>query len=195
MSVNLQKGDKVNLTKENNGLSSILIGLGWDAKKQNKGLFMLRKPHIDCDASALLLQNGRLVSKKDLVYFGNLNHSTDAVIHMGDNLTGTGDGDDEQIIVELNKLPECYDRIVIVVNVYEPVARKQHFGLINNVFIRLVDMNNEKEIYRYELTDDYTEKTSLIFGEFCKTDGEWIFNAIGQGTEDTALNELIKKYM
>lgn len=195
MSVNLRKGEQINLTKDNNELPSILIGLGWDAKQQSKGFFSLRKPPIDCDASVFLLQNSRLVSKKDLIYFGNLNHSTDAVIHMGDNLTGTGEGDDEQIVVELNKLPDYYDRIVIAVNVYEPVARKQHFGLIDNVFIRLVDMNTETEICRYNLTDDYMEKTALIFGEFCRINGEWIFRAIGQGTTDTELSELIKKYM
>ena len=135
------------------------------------------------------------MAKKDLVYFGNLRHSSGAVMHMGDNLTGAGDGDDEQIVVELNSLPECYDRIVIVVNIYESVARKQHFGLIKNAFIRLVDANKGTEMYKYNLTEDYSGKTAMIFGEVYRHNGEWKFSAVGQGTNDPGLGEMIKNYM
>ena len=195
MSISLQKGQKVSLSKDNAGLSKVVIGLGWDEVKQSRGLFAPKPQPIDCDASAILLQHGKLVGKKDLVYFGNLRHSSGAVQHMGDNLTGAGDGDDEQIVVELQKLPAEFDRIVIVVNIYESVARKQHFGLIKNAFIRLVDARTNSEMYKYNLTEDYTGKTAMIFGEVYRHDGEWKFSAIGQGTNDPGLGELIKKYM
>lgn len=195
MSISLQKGQKVSLSKDNAGLSKVVIGLGWDEVKQSRGLFAPKPQPIDCDASAILLQNGKLVGKKDLVYFGNLRHSSGAVQHMGDNLTGAGDGDDEQIVVELQKLPAEFDRIVIVVNIYESVARKQHFGLIKNAFIRLVDARTNSEMYKYNLTEDYTGKTAMIFGEVYRHDGEWKFSAVGQGTNDPGLGELIKKYM
>ena len=195
MSISLQKGQKVSLSKDNAGLSKVVIGLGWDEVKQSRGLFAPKPQPIDCDASAILLQNGKLVGKKDLVYFGNLRHSSGAVQHMGDNLTGAGDGDDEQIVVELQKLPAEYDRIIIVVNIYESVARKQHFGLIRNAFIRLVDAGTGTEMYRYNLTEDYSGKTAMIFGEVYRHDGEWEFTAVGQGTNDPGLSELIKRYM
>jgi len=195
MSISLQKGQKVSLSKENAGLSKLLIGLGWDEVKQSRGFFAPKPQPIDCDASAILLQNGKLMGKKDLVYFGNLRHSSGAIMHMGDNLTGAGDGDDEQIMVELNNLPDCYDRIVIVVNIYESVARKQHFGLIKNAFIRLVDANKGTEMYKYNLTEDYSGKTAMIFGEVYRHNGEWKFSAVGQGTNDPGLGEMIKNYM
>lgn len=195
MSISLQKGQKVSLSKENAGLSKLLIGLGWDEVKQSRGFFAPKPQPIDCDASAILLQNGKLMGKKDLVYFGNLKHSSGAVSHMGDNLTGAGDGDDEQIMVDLNSLPLCYDKIVIVVNIYESTARKQHFGLIKNAFIRLVDASKGVEMYKYNLTEDYSGRTAMIFGEVYRHEGEWKFSAIGQGTNDPGLGELIKKYM
>lgn len=195
MSISLQTGQKVSLSKDNEELSKIIIGLGWDELKRSRGFFAPRQLPVDCDASAIILQNGRLVSKKDLIYFGNLRHSSGAVMHMGDNLTGAGEGDDEQIIVELQKLPAEYDRIIIVVNIYESVARKQHFGLIRNAFIRLVDAGTGTEMYRYNLTEDYSGKTAMIFGEVYRHDGEWEFTAVGQGTNDPGLSELIKRYM
>ncbi len=195
MSISLQKGQKVSLSKENAGLSKLLVGLGWDEVKQSRGLFAPRPQPIDCDASAILLQNGKLLGKTDLVYFGNLRHKSGAVNHMGDNLTGAGDGDDEQIMIDLNALPMCYDRIVIVVNIYESIARKQHFGLIKNAFIRLVDAQKGNEMYKYNLTEDYSGKTAMIFGEIYRHNGEWKFSAVGQGTTDPGLGEMIKSYM
>lgn len=197
MSVSLQKGQKVNLSKENAGLTSIVIGLGWDEAPQSGGflggLFGKNKT-IDCDASAILLQNGKFVDKNDLVYFGNLVHKSNTVIHQGDNLTGEGDGDDEQIVIDLSRVPAQYDRIVIVVNIYEAVKKRQHFGMIRNAFIRLVDARNNREICKYSLTDDYSEMTAMIFGEVYRRNGEWKFSAIGQGTKDSGLSELCRRY-
>jgi stress response protein SCP2 len=194
MSVNLQKGQKVSLTKDNAGLSKIVIGLGWDEAKQKRGLFAPKPQPIDCDASAILLQNGKLAQKQDLVYFGNLTHKSGSVKHMGDNLTGAGDGDDEQIVVDLSQVPAEYDRIVIVVNIYQAVQRRQHFGMIQNAFCRLVDARNNTEMCRYNLTEDYSGMTAMIFGEVYRHNGEWKFNAIGQGTNDPGLGELANRY-
>lgn len=195
MSVSLQKGQKVSLSKESAGLSSVMAGLGWDEAQQGKGGLFSKKPRaIDCDASALLLKGGKLTKKDDIVYFGNLRHWTGTVTHMGDNLTGAGEGDDEQILVDLEKIPAEYDRIVMVVNIYEAVKRQQHFGLIRNAFIRLVDGRTNAELCRYNLTDDYSGMTALIFGEIYRHNGEWKFNAIGQGTNDPGLGELANRY-
>lgn len=196
MSVSLQKGQKVSLSKENAGLARIVVGLGWDEVKQSKGGFFSAKPQpIDCDASAILLRNGKFVHKDDLVYFGNLRHKSGTVQHMGDNLTGAGDGDDEQIMIDLAAIPAEYDRIVIVVNIYQAVQRKQHFGLIQNAFIRLVDARNNKEMCKYNLTENYSGMTAMIFGEVYRYNGEWKFSAIGQGTNDPGLGELTRRYL
>lgn len=194
MSISLQKGQKVSLSKDNAGLSNVMIGLGWDEVKRKGGLFSLKPQAVDCDASALLLQNGHLVDKKDIVFFGNLQHPSNTVRHMGDNLTGAGDGDDEQILVDLAGIPAQYDRIVLVVNIYQAVQRKQHFGMIQNAFIRLVDARNNTEMCRYNLTEDYSGMTAMIFGEVYRHNGEWKFNAIGQGTNDPGLGELVNRY-
>lgn len=196
MSVSLQKGQKVSLSKEHAGLSKMMVGLGWDEAQKAKGGFFAPKPKpIDCDASALLLKNGRLCDKSDIVYFGNLGHKTGAIQHMGDNLTGAGDGDDEQILVDLGRIPAEYDRIVIVVNIYQAVQRKQHFGMIQNAFIRLVDQRNNGEMCKYNLTDNYSGMTAMIFGEIYRHNGEWKFSAVGQGTTDPGLGELANRYV
>lgn len=194
MSISLQKGQKVSLSKDNAGLSRVLIGLGWDEVKRSRGLFSGKPQAIDCDASVLLLQGGKLMRKEDIVYFGNLRHDSGTVQHMGDNLTGAGEGDDEQIIVDLARIPQQYDKLVIVVNIYQAVQRKQHFGLIENAFCRLVDEGKNAEMCRYNLTDDYSGMTALIFGEVYRHNGEWKFNAIGQGTNDPGLGELANRY-
>lgn len=195
MSISLQKGQKVSLSKDNAGLGKILVGLGWDEAKQGKGGFFAQKPQaIDCDASAILLKSGKLVDMKDIVYFGNLRHKSGTVLHMGDNLTGAGDGDDEQIVIDLASVPEEYDKIVIVVNIYQAVKKNQHFGLIENAFIRLVDARNNNEMCKYNLTENYSGMTAMIFGEVYRYNGEWKFSAIGQGTNDPGLLELSKRY-
>lgn len=195
MSVNLQKGQKVSLSKDNAGLSKVLIGLGWDEAKRSRGGFFAPKPQpIDCDASVLMLQGGKLWDKSDIVYFGNLSHKSGTVQHMGDNLTGAGDGDDEQIVVELDRVPAEYDRIVLVVNIYQADKRKQHFGMIQNAFIRIVDSRNNQELCKYNLSDNYDGMTAMIFGEVYRHNGEWKFNAIGSGTQDIQLGQLANRF-
>lgn len=201
MSISLQKGQKVSLSKDNAGLSRIIVGLGWDEVQQSSGggflgsLFSSPPPAIDCDASAIMLRNGRLVDNADVVFFGNLNHRSKSVSHQGDNLTGAGEGDDEQIIIDLAKVPQEYDKIVIVVNIYQAVQRKQHFGMIQNAFIRLVDARNNNEMCKYNLTENYSGMTAMIFGEVYRHNGEWKFSAIGQGTADPGLGELTRRYI
>ena len=200
MSVSLQKGQKVSLSKDNAGLAHVIVGLGWDEVQKPSGgflksMFSSEPQAIDSDASAILLKNGKLVHKDDLVYFGNLRHPSGTVIHQGDNLTGAGEGDDEQIVIDLSKVPQDYDRIVIVVTIYQAVKRRQNFGMIENAFIRLVDARNNNEMCKYNLTDNYSGMTAMIFGEVYRHNGEWKFNAIGQGTSDPGLNELIRRYM
>lgn len=194
MSISLKKGQKVSLSKDHAGLSRVVVGLGWDEVKRKGGFFAPKPQAIDCDASALLLKSGRLTDTSDIVYFGNLRHKTGTVQHMGDNLTGAGDGDDEQIVVDLSRVPQQYDRIVIVVNIYQAVQRKQHFGMIQNAFCRLVDERNNREMCQYNLTEDYSGMTAMIFGEVYRHNGEWKFNAIGQGTTDTGIGELAGRY-
>ncbi|MDO5797872.1 MAG: TerD family protein [Eubacteriales bacterium] len=196
MSISLQKGQKVSLSKESKGLSNVLVGLGWDATEQRSGLFGLFKAaDIDCDATAILLKNGKFTDKNDVVYFGNLVHKSGTVRHMGDNLTGEGDGDDEQILIELSRIPQEYDKIVIVVNIYSAVQRKQHFGMIQNAFIRIVDGGTNKEMCKYNLTENYSGMTAMIFGEIYRHNGEWKFGAIGQGTKDTSISDLCRRYV
>ena len=194
MSISLQKGQKVSLTKENAGLSQLLVGLGWDAAEQKRGFFGLKKSaDIDCDATAILLKDGRFRDNSDVVYFGNLSHKSGAVIHLGDNLTGEGEGDDEQIIIDLAKIPKEYDKIMIVVNIYSAVQRKQHFGMIHNAFIRIVDGKTNKELCKYDLTEEYPGMLAMIFGEIYRHNGEWKFSAVGSGFEG-GLEALCRSY-
>ena len=206
MSVSLQKGQKVNLSKDNAGLAKVIVGLGWDEAKPSGGggggffatLFgggaATTHQAIDCDASAIMLKNGKFVDRTDLVYFGNLKHKSGTVNHMGENLTGEGEGDDEQIVIDLSRVPAEYDKIVIVVNIYQAVQRKQHFGMIENAFIRLVDARNNKEMCKYNLTENYSGMTAMIFGEIYRHNGEWKFNAMGNGTTDPGIGELCRRF-
>ena len=189
MPINLSKGQKVDLTKGNPGLTKIMVGLGWDVNAFDSG------SAFDLDAAAFLLgASGKCPTERDFIFYGNLKHSTGAVEHMGDNLTGAGDGDDEQILVELPKLGNAYSKIVFVVNIYQAMQRKQHFGMIKNAFIRLVDAEKGVELCRYNLSENYDGKTAMIFGEIYLYNGEWKFNAIGEPTNDNGISELAARY-
>jgi len=199
MSINLQKGQKIDLTKGGGGLSAVMVGLGWDEVEQKRGFFAPKPQSIDCDASVILCgPDGKVVSREvnqSVVYFGNLRHSSGAIIHQGDNLTGAGDGDDEQIMVNLSAVPAGIDKLVFVVNIYDAKVKGQHFGLIQNAFIRLVDMNNGSEICRFNLSENYNGMTGLVVGEIYRRNGEWKFNAIGQPVQEASrLDSLIALY-
>lgn len=200
MGINLVKGQKINLSKDNAGLSKILVGLGWDeAGKKSSGilgsLFGSKQASIDCDASVLMLdQNGKLGKKENLIYFGNLKSKDQSVIHQGDNLTGEGEGDDEQIFVDLNNVPAHISKLVFVVNIYDCVKKRQHFGMIKNAFIRVVNVSGNIELLKYNLSDNYSDKTALIAGEIYRHGSEWKFNAIGEASNDTSLGQIVNKY-
>lgn len=202
MTVNLQKGQKVDLTKGKSGLTKLMVGLGWDeAKKPSSGGFLSGlfggggNHNIDCDASVLMLgADGKLSSKQNIVYFGNLTSPCGSVKHMGDNLTGAGDGDDEQIFVDISKVPANIHKLLFVVNIYDCVKRKQDFGQIQNAFIRVVDHSRNQELIKFNLSENYSGLTALVVGEVYRYNNEWKFAAIGEGTKDTGLGELIKRY-
>lgn len=173
--VSLVKGQKVDLTKGNAGLKKILVGLGWDTNKYDGDDF-------DLDASAFLLdKNEKVTTDKDFVFFNNLVHPSGAVKHMGDNLTGSGDGDDEQIIVDLAKIPENVEKIAFTVTIYEADSRMQNFGMVSNAYIRMCNEETDEEMIRYDLGEDYSTETSMVLGELYRHNGEWKFNAIGAG--------------
>lgn len=176
MPVSLQKGQKVSLTKGNPGLKNVVVGLGWDVNAFDTG------GDFDLDAAAFLLTDTGKVSKsEDFVFYGNLAHPSGSVTHQGDNLTGVGDGDDEQIKIDLSKVPENVTKIAFTVTIYEPEKRKQNFGQINNAFIRIYNEENGEEMLRYDLGEDFSIETAAVFGELYKNGGEWKFNAIGSG--------------
>ena len=174
--INLFKGQKVNLTKDNPGLSKILVGLGWDINKYDGG------SAFDLDAEAFLTgSNGKVTDDSDFVFYGNLQHSSGAVQHMGDNRTGIGEGDDEQIRIDLSKIPAGIEKIAFTVTIYDAEARKQNFGQVSNAFIRIYDEANGKELIRYDLGEDFSVETAVVVGELYRQGAEWKFNAVGSG--------------
>ena len=178
MAISLQKGANVNLTKSAPGLTKALLGLGWDARSTDGAAF-------DLDASALLLgANGKVRSDADFVFYGNKATADGSVSHGGDNLTGEGEGDDETITVDLSKVPADVERIALVVSIYEAETRSQTFGQVRNAFIRLANADTNTEEVRYDLSEDYSTETAVIFAEVYRNNGEWKFKAIGQGFGD-----------
>ena len=176
MPISLQKGQKVDLTKTNPGLTKICIGLGWDVNKYDGGSAF----YLDT-AAFLLGENGKVREQGDFVFYGNLNHSSGAVTHLGDNLTGEGEGDDEQIMIDLSKVPADVQRIAFTATIYDPEVRKQNFGQVSNAYIRVVDSANNTELIRYDLGEDFSIETAVVVGELYRNGSEWKFNAIGSG--------------
>ena len=176
MPVNLKKGQKVSLTKGNPGLKKVVIGLGWDVNAFDTG------GAFDLDTAAFLLTDtGKVSRTEDFIFYGNLVHPSGAVSHMGDNLTGVGDGDDEQIQIDLSKIPSNISKIAFTVTIYDAEIRRQNFGQINNAFIRIYNDENGEELVQYDLDEDFSIETAVVFGELYKHNGEWKFNAIGSG--------------
>ncbi|MDK2808573.1 MAG: tellurium resistance protein TerD [Clostridiales bacterium] len=176
MPINLSKGQKVDLTKGNPGLKSIMVGLGWDVNAFDSGA------DFDLDAAAFLVgTDGKCPTDKEFIFYGNLSHTSEAVNHQGDNLTGEGDGDDEQIQVDLRKVPANIDKIAFTVTIYDAEKRHQNFGQVSNAFIRLVDEATGVELIRYDLGEDFSIETAVVVGELYRNNGEWKFNAIGSG--------------
>lgn len=176
MALNLRKGQKIDLTKGNPGLSKLLIGLGWDTNKYRGGY------DFDLDVTAFLLKgDNKVSSNQDFVYYGNLQHLSGSVEHMGDNLIGGTGGDDEQIKVDLSRVPDDIERIAIAVTIYDADNRNQNFGQVSNAYIHIGDTTTNTELLRYDLEEEFSYETTMVVGEIYRYKGEWKFNAVGSG--------------
>lgn len=175
MAVSLTKGGNVSLSRAAPGLKRILLGLGWDARATAGDEF-------DLDATAFMLgENGKVRIEQDFIYYRQLVSVCGSVEHTGDNRSGSGDGDDEEIKIDLEKVPSLVKRIAICVTIDDAESRRQNFGQVNNAYMRIVDMDSDTEIARFDLTEDYSTETAMIFGEVYRHNGDWKFRAVGQG--------------
>ena len=179
MSVSLQKGQRVSLVKDNNPVKNLVVGLGWDINKYDGGF------DFDLDASAFLTgTDGKVTNDGDFIFYNNLKHASGAVEYMGDNRTGVGDGDDEQINVDLSKIPQNIAKISFSVTINEAITRRQNFGQVENSYIRIYNEETNEELIKYELGEDFSIETAIVVAELYRHNGEWKFNALGSGFED-----------
>lgn len=175
MAISLTKGGNVNLSKEAPNLTNIAVGLGWNPRATDGQAF-------DLDAIAFLVnESGKVRADTDFIFFNNLKSSDGSVEHTGDNRTGEGDGDDEVIKVDLSKVPADVSKVVFCAVIYDGQARNQNFGQVANAYIRIVNTQGDAEVARYDLSEDSSTETAMIFGELYKNNGEWKFRAVGQG--------------
>ncbi|THF84530.1 TerD family protein [Cohnella fermenti] len=188
MSINLSKGQRIDLTKTNPGLTKVVLGLGWDTNKYSGGA------EFDLDASAFLLyEDGKAKSEEDFVFYNHLKAYNGAVEHTGDNRTGEGDGDDEQIKIDFSRIPSHIHRIGITVTIHEAESRSQNFGQVSNAFVRLVDEASGREVLRYDLGEDFSVETAIVFCEVYRQGADWKFQAIGSGFSG-GLAALVRNY-
>jgi tellurium resistance protein TerD len=175
MAISLQKGGNVNLSKEAPGLSKLMIGLGWDVRPTDGAAF-------DLDGVVFMLnQAGKVRSDSDFIFYNNLKSADGSVAHSGDNRTGAGEGDDETVTIDLTRVPADVDKITVAVTIHDAEARRQNFGMVGKAFIRCVNSGNNSEIARYDLSEDSSTETAMIFGEVYRNGPDWKFRAIGQG--------------
>jgi tellurium resistance protein TerD len=187
MAINLQKGGNVNLSKEAPGLAKLQIGLGWDVRATDGAAF-------DLDGVVFLLnQAGKVRLDADFIFYNNLKSADGSVVHSGDNRTGAGEGDDESVTIDLSRVPVDVDRIAVAVTIHEAEARRQNFGMVSKAFVRCVNVANNAEIARYDLSEDASTEAAMIFGEVYRSGGDWKFRAIGQGFRG-GLEPLAKNY-
>lgn len=187
MAVSLKKGGNVSLTKEAPPMKTVLFGLGWDSRKTDGSSF-------DLDASAFIVgEDDKVLSDSSFIFFNNKTSSCGGVVHQGDNRTGEGDGDDEQLLIHLDKVDAKAKKVVFAVTIYEAEERKQNFGMVTNGFIRAVNNDGQVELARYDLSEDAATETAMIFGELYRHNGEWKFKAVGQGYEG-GLSALAKNF-
>ena len=176
MGITLKKGQKIDLTKGNKSLKKILVGLGWDTNKYDGGY------DFDLDAAAFCCGDDDKVHEDlDFIFYNNLKHETGAIEHLGDNLTGEGDGDDEQILVDLSLIPSRITKINFTVTIHEADERGQNFGQVSNAYVRVVNQETDEELLRYDLGEDFSVETAIVVAQLYKHNGEWKFNAIGSG--------------
>lgn len=188
MAINLSKGQKIDLTKTNPGLSKITVGLGWDTNKYDGG------KDFDLDVSVFLANaNNKVTKETNFIFFNNKQNENGSVVHTGDNRTGEGDGDDEQIQVDLNNIPADVEKVAFTITIYEAEARSQNFGQVSRSYVRIVNDLNNEELIRFDLGEDFSIETGVVVGELYRHGGEWKFNAIGSGYKD-GLSGLTRDY-
>ncbi|MGM9530564.1 TerD family protein [Intestinibacter sp.] len=188
MAITLKKGQKIDLTKGNPGLKHIKLGLGWDTNVFDGG------DDFDLDVSLFMVsKSGKVEHDEDFIFYNNLKHPSEAVEHLGDNRTGDGEGDDEEILVDFSKMPDYVDRIAVTVTIYEAKERRQNFGQVNNSYVRLLNSDNDEELLRYDLGEEFSIETAIVVCEIYKHNGEWKFNAVGSGFEG-GLEALCRNY-
>ena len=195
MAINLTKGQRISLTKEDPSLKQIMCGLGWDVAPKSGGFFGGNK-EFDLDSSVLCLNaDKKLTDLKNLIYFGNLRHSSSAIAHQGDNLTGAGEGDDEIINIDLPLIPPDIAYLVFAINIYKCDRRRQDFSMVDNAFVRLVNRTNGKELARYNLSGaEYQGMTGMILAELYRHNDDWKMAAVGNGFKVTTLADIAKMY-
>lgn len=187
MAITLSKGQKIDLTKTNPGLTKVLVGLGWDTNQFNGNEF-------DLDASVFLLdERGIARNELDFIFYNNLIGGNGSVVHQGDNRTGEGDGDDEQVIIDLSAVPASIHKIAFTITIHDAQSRQQNFGQVDNAFVRVVNAENDEEILHFDLGEDFSIETALVVAELYRHNGEWKFNAIGSGFSG-GLAALVKNY-
>ena len=188
MAIQLKKGQKIDLTKGNPGLKQIRLGLGWDTNMFDGG------DDFDLDVSLFMVgKSGKVEQDEDFIFYNNLKHPSEAVEHLGDNRTGDGDGDDEEILVDFSKMPDRIEKIAVTVTIYEAKERRQNFGQVNNSYVRVVNSDNEEELLRYDLGEEFSIETAIVVCEIYRHNGEWKFSAVGSGFEG-GLEALCRSY-
>lgn len=188
MAISLSKGQKVDLTKSNPGLTKVVVGLGWDTNKYDGG------KDFDLDASIFCLNGaGKVTSEADFIFYNNRKNSNGSVVHNGDNRTGAGDGDDEQVSVDLATVPAETEKIAFCITIHEADTRSQNFGQVSNAYVRILNEGSGAELIRYDLGEDFSIETGVVIGELYRHSGEWKFSAIGSGYKD-GLGGLARDY-
>jgi tellurium resistance protein TerD len=176
LAISLSKGQKVDLTKTNPGLSKVIVGLGWDTNRYDGA------KDFDLDTSVFLLgDNGKVGSDSDFIFYNNATGGNGSVVHTGDNRTGAGDGDDEQTNIDLNNVPAAVQRITFAITIHDAESRSQNFGQVSNAYVRILNGDSNQELIRYDLGEDFSIETALVVGELYRHNGEWKFSAIGSG--------------
>ncbi|WP_438944459.1 TerD family protein [Paraclostridium bifermentans] len=188
MAITLKKGQKIDLTKGNPSLKNLKLGLGWDINSFDSGY------DYDLDVSIFMVGKSERVERdEDFIFYNNLKHISGSIEHLGDNRTGEGDGDDEEILVALDKIPNHIERIAVTVTIYEAQERRQNFGQVNNSYVRVLNSDNEQEVLRYDLGEEFSIETAITVCEIYRHNGEWKFSAVGSGFEG-GLESLCKNY-
>jgi len=188
MAIVLKKGQKIDLTKGNPGLKKIKLGLGWDTNSFDSGF------DYDLDVSVFMVgKSNRVERDEDFIFYNNLKHSSGSVEHLGDNRTGEGDGDDEEILMDLPKIPDHIERVAVTVTIYDAEQRRQNFGQVSNSYVRVLNTDNEEEILRYDLGEEVSIETAITVCEIYRYNGEWKFSAVGAGFEG-GLEALCRNY-